>query len=254
MSKAEDDKTPAIEVCGLDMAYGDRVILSDLNLTISKGEIAVIMGASGCGKTTLLKYLIGLKKPTCGDILYSGKSFAHVDAESQRAMMQRFGVLYQGGALWSAMTLQENVALPIETYTGLKPKEINELAALKLALVGLRGFETFYPSQISGGMRKRAALARAMALDPEILFFDEPSAGLDPLNSRRLDDLILQLRESLGTTIVIVSHELESIFAVADKAFFLDVKTRTLIAEGPPQRLRDHAEASEVRRFLRREA
>ena len=244
---------PKIEVRGLDMAYGETVIMRNLNLTIARGEIAVIIGASGCGKSTLLKYLIGLKQPTRGEIVYDGQSFSNTDSETQSAVMRRFGVLYQNGALWSAMTLRENVALPIEMYTHLKRKEVDEIASLKLALVGLKGCEALYPSQISGGMRKRAALARAMALDPEVFFFDEPSAGLDPFSSSRLDDLILQLRDSLGATVVIVSHELASIFAIADRAFFLDVETRALIAEGPPQMLRDHATVPRVRHFLRRE-
>ena len=226
-----------LAVRDLEMAYGDRVIQRDLTFAIAPGEIFVIMGGSGCGKSTLLRTLIGLLAPTRGEVLYDGVRFGDADPEARDRVLRRIGVLYQSGALWSSMTLAENVALPIQEYTGLDGDEIRRLVSLKLALVGLAGCEHFYPFEISGGMRKRAGLARAMALDPDILFFDEPSAGLDPVTSRRLDDLILELRDSLGTTVVVVTHELASIFAIADTAMYLDIETRTMTAIGSPATL-----------------
>ena len=195
------------------------------------------MGGSGCGKSTLLKILVGLKEPSRGQVLYGDTSFWDADPAEQERLMRRFGILYQSGALWSSMTLAENVALPLEQYTDLNRAQIRDMVSLKLALVGLAGFEEFYPSEISGGMRKRAGLARAMALDPDILFFDEPSAGLDPVSARLLDDLILELRASLGTTFVVVTHELASIFAIGNNSVFLDVDSRTMTASGDPKKL-----------------
>ena len=241
-----------IRVRDLTMAYGSFVVMRDLNFEVRRGEVFVIMGGSGSGKSTLLKHLIGLKAPAEGEVLVEGTDFWRADEATQKRLRQRMGVLYQHGALWSALTLAENVALPLEEYTDLKPAEIAQVVSLKLALVGLRGFEGFYPSEISGGMRKRAALARAMALDPEVLFFDEPSSGLDPISAARLDDLILQLRDSLGTTIVVVSHDLASIFAIGDRALFLDIEQKTVTALGPPGELRDHPPNAEVHRFLTR--
>src|SRR6516225_6966585 len=245
---------PRIEVRQLTMAYGDRVIQHDLSFTINRGDIFVIMGGSGCGKSTLLRHMIGLNEPARGDVLYDGQSFWAAEPADRDKMMRRFGVLYQSGALWSSMTLAENVALSLGEYTDLSPAQIRELVSLKIALVGLAGFEEFYPSEISGGMRKRAGLARAMALDPDILFFDEPSAGLDPISSNLLDELILELRASLGATVVIVTHELPSIFAIANNSVFLDADTRTLIARGNPRALLDTCSDPKVRAFLRREA
>jgi phospholipid/cholesterol/gamma-HCH transport system ATP-binding protein len=243
---------PAIEVRDLMMAYGGRVVMQGLDFQVRRGEIFVIMGGSGSGKSTLLKHLIGLKKPAQGTILFDGNDFGAADGPARRAMLRRMGVLYQNGALWSGLTLAENVALPLEEYTELAPAAIAEVVSLKLALVGLRGFESYYPVEISGGMRKRAALARAVALDPEVLFFDEPSSGLDPITASRLDDLILQLRSSFGTTIVVVSHDLDSIFKIADRALFLDIKQKTMTALGNPADLRDHPPSDEVHRFLTR--
>src|SRR5262247_3815986 len=243
---------PRITVADLTMAYGTFVIQHDLSFTIGRGEIFVIMGGSGCGKSTLLNHMIGLRSPAKGDVLYDGESFWHAEDEERDRLRRRLGVAYQAGALWSSMTLAENVALPLETFTSLSPKQIQETVALKLALVGLAGFEEFYPSEISGGMLKRAGVARAMALDPDILFFDEPSAGLDPLTSRHLDDLLLDLRSSLGATMVVVTHELASIFAIADRAVFLDAETRTMIAVGNPKKLRDESPNPKVRAFLTR--
>jgi phospholipid/cholesterol/gamma-HCH transport system ATP-binding protein len=243
---------PHITVKNLDMAYGDFVIQHDLNFTIFRGNIFIIMGGSGCGKSTLLKHLVGLKAPARGEVLFGDQDLWKADPAEQERLMRRFGILYQSGALWSSMTLAENVALPLGEFTDLKPAEIRRMASLKLALVGLAGFEDFYPSEISGGMRKRAGLARAMALDPEILFFDEPSAGLDPISSRLLDDLILELRDSLGATIAVVTHELASIFAIGDNSVFLDADTKTMIAQGDPKKLRDECPDPKVRNFLLR--
>lgn len=249
----EAGTVPRIAVRNLDMAFGSYVVQRNVSFTIPAGEIFVIMGDSGCGKSTMLRHMIGLIRPARGDVFYDGESFWRGDDPGRRmAISRRFGVLFQSGALWSSMTLAENVALPLTLYTRLDAREVAEMVALKLALVGLRGFEEFYPSEISGGMRKRAGLARAMALDPDILFLDEPSAGLDPLSSRRLDDLILELRDNLGSTVVIVTHELASIFAIADNAVFLDAETRTAIAHGNPRNLIDHADSPKVRKFLRR--
>ena len=234
------------------MAYGDFVIQRDLTFTIRRGDIFIIMGGSGCGKSTLLRHLIGLKAPARGQVLYDGVSYWDAPPEEQERIKRGFGMSFQSGALWSSLTLAENVALPLGEYTDLGTGEIDEIVALKLSLVGLAGFEAFYPSEISGGMRKRAALARAMALDPEILFFDEPSAGLDPISSRRLDDLILELRDSLGTTIVVVTHELASIFTIGNNSVFLDPETRTMIATGDPKMLRDESPDPGVRQFLNR--
>ncbi len=242
----------AIAVRDLTMAYGGRVVMRDLSFEVRRGEIFVIMGGSGSGKSTLLKHLIGLKKPAEGTILFDGKDFGNADERARKEMLRRMGVLYQNGALWSGLTLAENVALPIEEYTELPPDAIAEVVSLKLALVGLRGFELYYPVEISGGMRKRAALARAVALDPEVVFFDEPSSGLDPITASRLDDLILQLRDSFGTTIVVVSHDLDSIFKIADRAVFLDIEQKTITAIGDPADLRDNPPSQEVRRFLTR--
>ena len=243
--------TPHIEVRGLTMAYGDYVIQRDLNFTINRGDIFVIMGGSGCGKSTLLRQMIGLHQPAKGAICYNGVDYWAASEETQASLRRGFGVLFQAGALWSSLTLAENVALPLREFTRLPQDVVQEIVALKLALVGLAGFENFYPAEISGGMKKRAGLARAMALDPEILFFDEPSAGLDPLSSQRLDELILELRNGLGATVVLVTHELPSIFAIANNSVFLDADTRTMIASGDPKLLVEQG-PDKVRHFLKR--
>lgn len=245
---------PVLEVRDLTMAYGSFVVMSDLSFDVERGEIFIIMGGSGCGKSTLMKHAIGLKAPSEGTVRFEGTDFWAADEEARRGMLKRMGVMYQQGALWSSMTLAENIALPLELYTKLSDTDIARVASLKLALVGLRGFERFYPHELSGGMRKRAALARAIALDPDVLFFDEPSSGLDPVSARRLDDLILQLRDSLGTTVVVVSHDLASIFTIADRALYLDIETRTMTALGPPEDLRENPPNDRVHHFLTRTA
>jgi phospholipid/cholesterol/gamma-HCH transport system ATP-binding protein len=247
--------TPAeahITVNHLTMAYGSFVIQRDLSFTVGRGDIFIIMGGSGCGKSTLLRHLIGLNPPAHGEVLIDDENLWKAPPEAQERMKRRFGVLFQSGGLWSSMTLAENVALPLETYTDLSPGQIRDIVSLKLALVGLAGFEAFYPSEISGGMQKRAGLARAMAMDPDILFFDEPSAGLDPISSRRLDELILELRDSLGATVVVVTHELASIFTIGNNSVFLDPGTKTMIAQGDPKMLRDTSPDPRVREFLTR--
>jgi phospholipid/cholesterol/gamma-HCH transport system ATP-binding protein len=236
------------------MAFGGFVVMRDLNFLVNHGDVFIIMGGSGSGKSTLLRHLVGLIEPARGDISYDGFNFTQAAPDDRERMLRRFGILYQSGALFSSLTLVENVSLPLGEFTRLPPAQIREIASLKLALVGLKGFEDYYPNQISGGMQKRAGLARAMALDPQVLFFDEPSAGLDPISSRLLDDLILELRESLGATIVVVTHELASIFTIGDDSIFLDTDTRTIIAHGDPKDLRDHCRDPKVRRFLTRGA
>jgi len=247
-----NDDTPVIEVRDLTMQYGTRVIMKDISFTVPRGEVFVLMGGSGSGKSTLLKHLIGLKQPAKGSILFEGEGFDVNDSAVRNRVLRRMGVMYQNGALWSGLTLAENVALPLEEFTTLDVRTIADAVSFKLALVGLKGFEKFYPSAISGGMRKRAALARAIALDPDVLFFDEPSSGLDPISASRLDDLILELKASFGTTIVIVTHDLESIFRIADRALFLDIDTKTMTALGPPAELRDNPPNPQVHQFLTR--
>src|SRR5882672_5099463 len=241
-----------IEIRDLTMAFGSFVVMRDISATIRQAEIFIIMGGSGCGKSTLLRHMIGLKSPAKGDIFYEGESFWQASEAVRQQKLRTFGVLFQSGALWSSMTLEENVALPLGEFTALSPKEIAQIVRLKLSLVGLKGFEEYYPSEISGGMRKRAGLARAMALDPEILFFDEPSAGLDPITSRNLDQLILELRDSLGATVVVVTHELASIFMIADDSIFLDADTKTMRAQGDPNELLKHSTDAKLRSFLTR--
>jgi phospholipid/cholesterol/gamma-HCH transport system ATP-binding protein len=242
---------PHVEVRDLTMAFGPSVVQRDVTFRIQRGEIFVIMGDSGSGKSTLMRHMVGLDRPARGDVLYEGEPLWAGDDDARERMTDRFGVLYQGAALWSSMTLEENVSLPLTERRGVSAEEAREVARWKLALVGLGGFEAHYPSEISGGMRKRAGLARAMALDPEILYFDEPSAGLDPLSSRRLDDLILELRASSGTTIVLVTHELPSIFELGDNAVFLDAERKTMIAQGRPEDLK-RSDDPKVRAFLER--
>ncbi|MCC5846849.1 MAG: ATP-binding cassette domain-containing protein [Verrucomicrobia bacterium] len=234
------------------MRYGTTLIQKDLCFEIQQGEIFVIMGGSGCGKSTLLKHMIGLYRPHSGSICYGGTNLWELDPRSRNRLLRNVGVLYQHGALWSSLTLADNVMVPLEEYTTLNAKERRELATLKLAMVGLAGFEDYMPAEISGGMRKRAGLARAIAMDPDILFLDEPSSGLDPLTAKQLDDLILELRAALGSTIVVVSHELASIFAIGNNSVFLDAERKTMLATGHPVDLRDHSPIPKIRQFLAR--
>lgn len=246
------DPKPHILVQDMTMGYGDYVLMRDLTFTINHGDIFIIMGGSGCGKSTMMTILIGLKRPSLGKVFYEGVDFWGTDSETRDRIIRRAGVMYQSGALLSSMTLAENIALPLETYTPLSTAEIRDVVELKLELVGLAGFEEFYPSEISGGMQKRAGIARAMALDPEILFFDEPSAGLDPVSARRLDDMILELRDSLGTTMVVVTHELASIFKIGNNSVFLDVSKRTMTATGDPNKLLAESKDPILHSFLTR--
>jgi len=243
---------PHITVKDLTMAFGSFVLMRDLNFTINHGDVFIIMGGSGSGKSTLLRHMIGLIEPARGNIFYGDEDFTKADPQQRQEMLRRMGVLFQTGGLWSSMTLAENIGLLLEEYTHLNQPEIKEVASLKLSLVGLKGFEDYYPSQISGGMQKRAGLARAMALDPEVLFFDEPSAGLDPISSRLLDELILELRDSLGATVVVVTHELASIFTIGNNSVFLDPDAKTMTASGDPKELLAHCPDPKVQAFLRR--
>ena len=243
---------PHITVKDLTMAFGSFVLMRDLNFTINHGDVFIIMGGSGSGKSTLLRHMIGLIEPARGNIFYGDEDFTKAEPKQRQEMLRRMGVLFQTGGLWSSMTLAENIGLLLEEYTHLNQPEIKEVASLKLSLVGLKGFEDYYPSQISGGMQKRAGLARAMALDPEVLFFDEPSAGLDPISSRLLDELILELRDSLGATVVVVTHELASIFTIGNNSVFLDPDAKTMTASGDPKELLAHCPDPKVQAFLRR--
>ncbi|HSI57384.1 MAG TPA: ATP-binding cassette domain-containing protein [Ideonella sp.] len=240
-----------VAVKGLTMAFGPKVVQHDLDFTVRAGEILVIMGGSGCGKSTLLRHMIGLQPPAKGSVVYGEIDMYQAEDEAQTALRQRFGVMFQAGALWSSMSVGENVMLPMREFRQMEEAEMEHLARFKLALVGLGGSFDAEPASLSGGMRKRAAIARAMALDPPLLYLDEPSAGLDPLTSARLDELILSLRDHLGTSVVMVTHELDSIFAVADRALFLDAKEKTMTALDAPKALLEHG-PEPVREFLRR--
>ena len=242
-----------LDVQNLVIGYGDRIVLQNLNFQVNCGEIFCIMGGSGCGKSTLLKHIIGLYPPKSGDILISGRSIVNASPEEKRLIMRDFGVTYQGGALFGSMTVAENIALPLKEYTDKSAKEINRIVEEKLALVDLQGFGHYMPAELSGGMCKRAGLARALALNPELLFFDEPSAGLDPITSAGLDRLILSLRKQFNTTIVVVTHELDSVFAIADRVIMLDKTKKEIVADGSPQQLRESAQSEWVRSFLDRD-
>jgi phospholipid/cholesterol/gamma-HCH transport system ATP-binding protein len=245
---------PVVTVENLTMAYDGFVIQRDLSFEINRGDIFMIMGSSGCGKSTLLLHLVGLLAPEKGDIRYGSESLFRASSSERERLIRRIGVLFQSGALLSSMTLAENISLPLAEFTKLSSGKIRKIASYKLALVGLAGFEDYYPSEISGGMQKRAGLARAMALDPEILYFDEPSAGLDPISAKLLDDLIKNLRDSLGATVVVVSHELPSIFSIGTNSIFLDTTSRTSIASGSPKKLLQETKDPRVKRFLTRDS
>lgn len=244
--------TPFISVKNLNIGYGSRVVQKNLNFEIKKNDIFFIIGGSGCGKTTLLKHMIGLIPPSKGEVLYNGVNYYKADEQTQLDLLKSWGITFQSGALFSSMTLAENVSLPLQLYTDLSEKQIAEAVAYKLALVGLAGFEEFYPSEISGGMHKRAGLARAIALDPQLLFFDEPSAGLDPISSLRLDQLILQVCQALDSTVIIVSHELPSILSIGTNSVFLDAQSKTMLDTGDPKELLQNSKQEKVREFLSR--
>ena len=241
-----------ITIKKMTMAYGDFIIQRDLDFKINQGDIFVIMGGSGCGKSTLLKGMTGLLKPVNGQVMFDGVSMWGHGQLPHDTVLSKFGVLFQGGALWSSMNLLENISLPLETFSRLNKQEIESMASYKLSLVGLSGCEFLYPSELSGGMQKRAGLARALAMDPEILFLDEPSAGLDPINSSQLDELILELKDSLGITFVVVTHELDSIFSISDHSIFLSNQSKTILDQGKPVGLLEGSRLEEVRNFLGR--
>lgn len=245
-------KKPIISVSNLTVGYGTVQLFENISFDVNRGDVFVIMGASGCGKSTLLRAMTGLTPPTTGRIMFGGRDFLRASARTRRKIMRNVGVSFQGGALFSSMTVGENVALPLRQYTDYSDAVIDDIVGEKLALVGLGGAEELYPSELSGGMKKRAGLARALALDPEIVFFDEPSAGLDPVSSRQLDEFILEINQCMGTTIVLVSHELESIFTIGTNSIFLDASTRGILARGNPRELRKNPPNETVRAFLNR--
>ena len=252
MNTVLQSRHPVIRVRNLTMAFGDTLVQEKLTFDIKRRSIFIIMGPSGCGKSTLMKHLIGLIEPAKGKVEFLGEDFWGGEEAHREQLLRRAGILFQGGALWSSMTVAENIALPLQLHSPLRDDQIRDMVHLKLALVGLSDAGQQYPADLSGGMRKRAGLARALALDPEILFLDEPSAGLDPLSARRLDELILQLRDTLGISMIVVTHELDSMMAIGDDSIFLDNEQKTLIGRGNPRELRDHSQSARVRAFLKR--
>jgi len=243
-----------IRARGLRMGYGDRVLLDQIGFEVARGEVFVILGGSGCGKSTLLKHLIGLYAPMAGEIWFGSDNLVTADEAGRLRILRQFGVMYQSGALFGSMTVLENVRLPLDEFTELPEAARNLAALMKLKLVGMESAAAKMPADLSGGMQKRAAIARAMALDPSILFLDEPSAGLDPITSAGLDALIRNLSRDLGITFVVVTHELQSILAIADRAIMLDAASKSIVAQGRPEELRDHSPLPQVSRFFHRQA
>ena len=253
-ANVESQAEAQITVSNLTVGYDTNIVLDKLSFEVKHADVFVIIGASGCGKSTLMRHLIGLAEPMAGEIRFGANVLTGSSGEVRHDILRSFGVLFQSGALWSSMTLEDNVAFPIEQHTKMPQREARALARFKLALVGLGGFEDYYPSKISGGMAKRAALARAMALDPETLFLDEPSAGLDPTTARHMDDLFLELRDTLGITFVVVTHDLASIFAIGSNSIFLDADTRSILERGNPNDMRKQSTDPKIHAFLNREA
>jgi phospholipid/cholesterol/gamma-HCH transport system ATP-binding protein len=247
------EKIPIIVVKDLAARFGENVVFEGVSFQVYKGEVLVIVGASGCGKSTLLKIMIGLQKPYSGQVLYQGMDITRAEEKELNQYRQNIGVLFQSGALLGSMTIKENIELPLQEYTNLDPVTINNIIKMKLGMVNLAGYENHHPSELSGGMKKRAAIARAMALDPRVLFFDELSAGLDPVTAAELDDLIIKTDEALGTTMVIVTHELESIYKIAHRVLMLDKEAKGIIAEGKPLELKERATDPRVKSFFLRQ-
>jgi phospholipid/cholesterol/gamma-HCH transport system ATP-binding protein len=249
--KVAEPTDPLVRVRGMTMAFGDDVVQRDLEFDIQRGEVLAIVGASGCGKSTLLRHLIGLNAPASGQVLYADQDLNECDDEALGILRRRFGVMFQAGALWSAMSVGDNLMLPLQLFSTLTPSQCRARALAKLDLVGLEDAFDLMPAALSGGMRKRAALARALVLEPPLLFLDEPGSGLDPMNAARLDALILQLRDELGTTVVLVTHDIDSAVSVADRVLFLDEVDQTMTALDSPQALQ-HGGPARVRQFLQR--
>jgi phospholipid/cholesterol/gamma-HCH transport system ATP-binding protein len=247
------DAINKLQVQGLAFGYGAEPVQRNVSFTVRRGSIFAIMGASGCGKSTLLKALIGLLRPSAGTVQFDAEDYWSADSNRRETIGRRFGVLFQGGALWSSMSAAQNVALPLQMFTALDAPSIDALVQLKLSLVGLDTGRSSMPAALSGGMRQRVGLARALALDPEILFLDEPSAGLDPISAKRLDDLIIELRDGFGVTVVLVSHDLPSLLSICDDGVFLDAETHTAIAHGAPKQLSDSSTLPIVQAFMHRE-
>ena len=248
----QKNKQPIIEIQNVTVRYGDLTVLENISCDIYPGEIFVIVGGSGCGKSTLLRQIIGLETPTEGRVLIDGEDLSSASGDKRNEILTKFGVLFQSSGLFASMTLAENIALLLETYTDLSPERIADIIDMKLSAVGLNGFQSYLPSEISGGMKKRAALARAMALDPKILCFDEPSSGLDPITSAAMDKLIIQLNQALGTTMLVVSHDLQSILTIADRIIVLDKSAKGVIAEGSPDELKNNKSITQVYNFFNR--